>query len=106
MIGGLFVYNHKGEVLISRVYRDDIGRNAVDAFRVNVIHARQQVRSPVTNIARTSFFHIKVSWRKICESRFYYFLEAIVSSKLHAVIIYGFLLSAQTFGWPPSPSRM
>ena len=37
MIGGLFVYNHKGEVLISRVYRDDIGRNAVDAFRVNVI---------------------------------------------------------------------
>lgn len=63
MIGGLFVYNHKGEVLISRVYRDDIGRNAVDAFRVNVIHARQQVRSPVTNIARTSFFHIKVGAR-------------------------------------------
>jgi AP-2 complex subunit mu-1 len=62
MIGGLFVYNHKGEVLISRVYRDDIGRNAVDAFRVNVIHARQQVRSPVTNIARTSFFHIKVCY--------------------------------------------
>lgn len=61
MIGGLFVYNHKGEVLISRVYRDDIGRNAVDAFRVNVIHARQQVRSPVTEIERTSFFHIKVS---------------------------------------------
>ncbi len=55
MIGGLFIYNHKGEVLISRMYRDDIGRNAVDAFRVNVIHARQQVRSPVTNIASTSF---------------------------------------------------
>lgn len=69
MIGGLFVYNHKGEVLISRVYRDDIGRNAVDAFRVNVIHARQQVRSPVTNIARTSFFHIKVC---ICNFRHLY----------------------------------
>lgn len=25
MIGGLIIYNHKGEVLISRVYRDDIG---------------------------------------------------------------------------------
>ena len=25
MLGGLFIYNHKGEVLISRVYRDDIG---------------------------------------------------------------------------------
>lgn len=68
MIGGLFVYNHKGEVLISRVYRDDIGRNAVDAFRVNVIHARQQVRSPVTNIARTSFFHIKVGFFFITNS--------------------------------------
>jgi hypothetical protein len=29
--------------LISRIYRDDVSRNAVDAFRVNVIHARQQV---------------------------------------------------------------
>ena len=24
MIGGVFVYNHKGEVLISRVYRDNV----------------------------------------------------------------------------------
>ncbi|KAK1900692.1 AP-2 complex subunit mu-B [Dissostichus eleginoides] len=36
-------------------------RNAVDAFRVSVIHARHQVRSPVSNIARTSFFHVKRS---------------------------------------------
>ena len=36
-----------------------ISRNAVDAFRVSVIHARQQVRAPVLNIARTSFFHIR-----------------------------------------------
>jgi len=59
MIGGLFVYNHKGEVLISRIYRDNITRQATDAFRVNVIHARQAVRSPVTSIARTNFFHVK-----------------------------------------------
>lgn len=30
MIGGLFIYNHKGEVLISRVYRDDIGYVSFD----------------------------------------------------------------------------
>ena len=84
MIGGLFVYNHKGEVLISQIYRDNITRQATDAFRVNVIHARQavsivskyvygfllsiysrtdyyciKVRSPVTSIARTNFFHVK-----------------------------------------------
>lgn len=81
MIGGLFVYNHKGEVLISRVYRDDIGRNAVDAFRVNVIHARQQVRSPVTNIARTSFFHIKVRIEEIfCVKSIFTWLRFITES--------------------------
>merc|ERR1712136_723655 len=83
MIGGLFCYNHKGEVLISRVFRDDIGRNAVDAFRVNVIHARQQVRSPVTNIARTSFFHIKRSnlW-----------LAAVTKQNVNAAMVFEFLL--------------
>ena len=34
-------------------------RSSVDAFRVNVIHARHTVRSPVTNIARTSYFHTR-----------------------------------------------
>ncbi|XP_041377588.1 AP-2 complex subunit mu [Gigantopelta aegis] len=82
MIGGLFIYNHKGEVLISRVFRDDIGRNAVDAFRVNVIHARQQVRSPVTNIARTSFFHIRRSniW-----------LAAVTKQNVNAAMVFEFL---------------
>ncbi|PIO64685.1 hypothetical protein TELCIR_13677 [Teladorsagia circumcincta] len=31
-----------GEVLICRIFRDDVTRDAVNAFRVNVIHARQQ----------------------------------------------------------------
>lgn len=105
MIGGLFVYNHKGEVLISRVYRDDIGRNAVDAFRVNVIHARQQVRSPVTNIARTSFFHIKVSWcmcfmrldrltsRNVCLfQRANIWLAAVTKQNVNAAMVFEFLL--------------
>jgi len=83
MIGGLFIYNHKGEVLISRVYQDDIGRNAVDAFRVNVIHARQQVRSPVTNIARTSFFHIK---------RCNIWLAAVTKQNVNAAMVFEFLL--------------
>jgi len=87
MIGGLFIYNHKGEVLISRVYRDDIGRNAVDAFRVNVIHARQQVRSPVTNIARTSFMHIKRSniW-----------MAAVTKQNVNCAMVFEFLLKMLT----------
>lgn len=58
-------------------------RNAVDAFRVNVIHARQQVRSPVTNIARTSFFHIRRSniW-----------LAAVTKQNVNAAMVFEFLL--------------
>ncbi|XP_071476342.1 AP-2 complex subunit mu [Diadema setosum] len=82
MLGGLFIYNHKGEVLISRVFRDDIGRNAVDAFRVNVIHARQQVRSPVTNMARTSFFHIK---------RGNVWVAAVTKQNVNAPMVFEFL---------------
>lgn len=59
MIGGLFVYNHKGEVLISRIYRDDVSRNAVDAFRVNVIHARQQVIIKINRYPYKKVFYIE-----------------------------------------------
>ena len=55
----------------------------MDAFRVNVIHARGQVRSPVTNIARTSFFHIKRSniW-----------LAAVTKQNVNAAMVFEFLL--------------
>lgn len=79
MIGGFFIYNHKGEVLISRIFRDDISRNAADAFRVNVIHARQQVRSPVTIIAKTSFFHVKRANVWVC---------AVVRRNVNAAMVF------------------
>eukprot|EP00128_Syssomonas_multiformis_P011724 Colp12_sorted_trinity150504_noHs@32634 len=61
MISALFIYNQKGDVLISRQFRDDISRRtAADAFRVHVIHARSTIRSPVVTIGNTSFFHLKV----------------------------------------------
>ncbi|CAF1385196.1 unnamed protein product, partial [Didymodactylos carnosus] len=82
MIGGVFIYNHKGEVLISRVYRDDIGRNAVDAFRVNVIHARQQMRFPVVNIARTNFFYTKRSNIWMC---------AVTKQNINASMVFEYL---------------
>lgn len=33
----------------------------MDAFRVSVIHARHAARSPISNIARTSYFHTRRS---------------------------------------------
>ena len=55
----------------------------MDAFRVNVIHARQQVRSPVTNIARTSFFHIK---------RANIWVVAVTKQNVNAAMVFEFLL--------------
>ena len=50
---------------------------------MNVIHARGQVRSPVTNIARTSYFHIKRSnlW-----------LAAVTKQNVNATMVFEFLL--------------
>nr|CAI5819070.1 unnamed protein product [Callosobruchus analis] len=105
MIGGLFVYNHKGEVLISRVYRDDIGRNAVDAFRVNVIHARQQVRSPVTNIALTKqnvnaamVFEFLLKIIEVMQSYFGKISEENIKNNF--VLIYELLDEILDFGYP------
>ena len=57
-------------------------RNAADAFRVNVIHARGQVRSPVTLLAGTSFFHIKKNniW-----------ITAVTKQNLNAGMVFEFL---------------
>ncbi|VDP23769.1 unnamed protein product [Schistosoma margrebowiei] len=86
MIGGVFIYNHKGEVLISRIFRDDVSRNAADAFRVNVIHARQQVRSPISIVARTSFFHVKRANIWICAVARRNVNAAMVFQLLHALL--------------------
>lgn len=58
MISGLFIYNHKGDLVISRTYRDDITKAVVDAFRANVIHSRTGTRPPVNNMGKKSFCHL------------------------------------------------
>ena len=47
-----------------------------------MIHARQQVRSPVTNIARTSFFHIK---------RANIWVAAVTKQNVNAAMVFEFL---------------
>lgn len=75
MISAIFFMNQKGEVLISRIYRDDIrsvriflctftyrlttnSRGVANAFRLEVIGSKD-VRSPIKNISSTSFMYIK-----------------------------------------------
>ncbi|KAI9197194.1 adaptor complex AP-3 domain-containing protein [Polychytrium aggregatum] len=58
MLSGIFFFNAKGEVLISRLYRSDIKRSFSDLFRIHVI-ASTDVRSPITTLGSTSFFHVR-----------------------------------------------
>ncbi|KAG0271082.1 hypothetical protein BGZ95_001179 [Linnemannia exigua] len=53
-----FIYNQKGEVLISRLYRQDLKRSIADIFRIQVI-SNTDVRSPIITLGSTSFFHVR-----------------------------------------------
>ncbi|KAF9421196.1 hypothetical protein BGZ94_008926 [Podila epigama] len=58
MISAFFIYNQKGEVLISRLYRQDLKRSIADIFRIQVI-SNTDVRSPIITLGSTSFFHVR-----------------------------------------------
>ncbi|KAI3648442.1 hypothetical protein MP228_006296 [Amoeboaphelidium protococcarum] len=54
MIGAVFVYNHKGEIIISRMYRNDFKRSLADLFRIQVI-SNPQITSPINSFPYTSY---------------------------------------------------
>eukprot|EP01105_Mastigella_eilhardi_P006292 TRINITY_DN17920_c0_g1_i1.p1 TRINITY_DN17920_c0_g1~~TRINITY_DN17920_c0_g1_i1.p1 ORF type:complete len:443 (-),score=155.30 TRINITY_DN17920_c0_g1_i1:126-1454(-) len=59
MLSAIFFMNQKGDVLISRVYRDDVNRGIVQAFRSYILDAKE-IRSPIKSIGTTTFLHIRV----------------------------------------------
>jgi AP-2 complex subunit mu-1 len=58
MIGAIFVLNSRGDVLISRVFRDEISRGVADTFRLQVLNAKE-VRSPISHVGATSLLHVR-----------------------------------------------
>ncbi|KAK0482676.1 Mu homology domain-containing protein [Armillaria novae-zelandiae] len=60
MISAFFVFNQKGEVLISRLYRTDFKRSIADVFRIQVV-SNTDVRSPIITLGSTSFFHVRIN---------------------------------------------
>jgi len=59
MIAALLFINQKGEVVISRMYRDGYSRTVADTFRSQVIAGKEAGRSPVKIIGNTSFMFIQ-----------------------------------------------
>ena len=62
MISAVMLMNGRGEVIIFRIYRDDVNRASADAFRLEVI-ARKETGSkpPVVSIDRSSFLYTRHS---------------------------------------------
>ncbi|KIJ16707.1 hypothetical protein PAXINDRAFT_168211 [Paxillus involutus ATCC 200175] len=60
MISAFFIFNQKGEVLISRLYRTDFKRSIADVFRIQVV-SNSDVRSPIITLGSTSFFHVRMN---------------------------------------------
>ncbi|TFY80035.1 hypothetical protein EWM64_g3980 [Hericium alpestre] len=60
MISAFFIFNQKGEVLISRLFRPDVRRSISDVFRIQVISS-SDVRSPIITLGSTSFFHVRIN---------------------------------------------
>lgn len=66
MISAVFIFNAKGDVLMSRLFKDGVRQLVLDVFRIQVINqaARsapsKEVRSPVLTLGSTSFLHTRV----------------------------------------------
>mmetsp|Transcript_14890 Transcript_14890/g.38152 ORF Transcript_14890/g.38152 Transcript_14890/m.38152 type:complete len:448 (+) Transcript_14890:66-1409(+) len=83
MISALYVYNYKGELVISRAYRDDIDPKACcDTFRANVIHSRTGEKPPINTIANKSYIHIY---------RFQVWFVAVTADNSNAAMVLAFM---------------
>jgi len=58
MIGAIIVVNSKGDVLLSRTYRDELGRGVATAFKMQVLGSKEN-RNPVSLITNYSFLHVR-----------------------------------------------
>ncbi|KAK6454479.1 Mu homology domain-containing protein [Scheffersomyces xylosifermentans] len=75
MITALFIYDAKGDVLMSKLYKDGVKRNISDVFRIQIITTSKtgaggasgrDVRSPILTLGSTSFVYIRSSLLWIC----------------------------------------
>ncbi|KAL7422227.1 clathrin associated protein complex medium subunit [Cryptotrichosporon argae] len=120
MLSAFFIFNQKGEVLISRLFRTDLKRSISDVFRIQVI-SNPDIRAPIITLGSTSFFHVRVNnvyvvgvtkcnasaalvfeflYRFITISRSYFGKLDEESVKNNFVLIYELLDEILDFGYP------
>ncbi|CAF2142502.1 unnamed protein product [Brassica napus] len=57
----IYFLNLRGDVLINRTYRDDVGGNMVDAFRTHIMQTKELGNCPVRQIGGCSFVYMRIS---------------------------------------------
>lgn len=84
-ISAVLLINAKGEIVISRVYRDDLMINSANAFRMKVIAAKETGSDPpVKRIDKTHFLYIR--HRNM-------FFVAVTTANANAALIFQFLMA-------------
>ena len=86
MISALFFINQKGEVVISRMYRDGVTRSVAETFRTHVIGNKDE-RSPIKVVGDTVFMYVKHGNM---------FVVAVASGNAQAAMTFQFLHSVVT----------
>lgn len=70
MITAFFIFDPKGDVIMSKIYKAGVKRNISDVFRIQIISANNisgnGVKSPVLTLGSTSFVYIKSGQLWIC----------------------------------------
>ncbi|KAI0636568.1 clathrin adaptor mu subunit [Trametes polyzona] len=98
MISGFFIFNQKGEVLISRLYRTDLKRSIADVFRIQVV-SNSDVRSPIITLGSTSFFHVRANnlyivavtkWVSSIHHCYLWFSKLLLRCNANAALVFEF----------------
>ncbi|CCF57097.1 hypothetical protein KAFR_0C01020 [Kazachstania africana CBS 2517] len=58
MISAILIYTPRGELIVSKLYRNNIKRSISEIFRIQVIN-NFNVRSPILTLGSTTFHHIR-----------------------------------------------
>eukprot|EP00934_Nitzschia_sp_Nitz4_P007905 Nitzschia sp. Nitz4//scaffold102_size76354//34682//36251//NITZ4_005632-RA/size76354-snap-gene-0.137-mRNA-1//-1//CDS//3329532249//7895//frame0 len=84
MISMIMILNSKGDIMISRQYRDDVSRSAADAFRLQVIATKETgTEAPVKRIENCSFLYVR---------HLNMFFVALTRSNVNPALVFEYLL--------------
>ncbi|KAG8071933.1 hypothetical protein GUJ93_ZPchr0006g44067 [Zizania palustris] len=96
----IYFLNLRGDVLINRLYRDDVGGNMVDAFRMHIMQTKELGTCPVRQIGGCSFLYMRIS---------NVYIVIVVSSNANVACAFKFVVEElldeiMDFGYPQNLS--